>query len=78
MTTGGSAADWPSWRGPDANGVAPEPEEAVAWADAEGLIRETVDQLLAPYGVDADVHYVRGVPPVVNSGMPSSTVRAAR
>ncbi|WP_148571163.1 amidohydrolase [Nocardioides caldifontis] len=45
--------------------------DQVAWADAESLVRETVDQLLAPYGVDADVHYVRGVPPVVNE--PRST-----
>ncbi|MGN6128877.1 MAG: amidohydrolase [Nocardioidaceae bacterium] len=40
--------------------------DAVAWADAEGLIRALIDQIVAPYGVDADVTYVRGVPPVVN------------
>jgi amidohydrolase len=49
--------------------------DQVAWADAEFLVRETVDQLLAPYGVDADVHYVRGVPPVVNE--PRSTALLA-
>jgi amidohydrolase len=45
--------------------------DAVAWADAEGLVRGLVTQLVAPYGVTADVTYVRGVPPVVNE--PDST-----
>ena len=40
--------------------------DAVAWADAEDLVRELIAQILAPYGVGADVTYVRGVPPVVN------------
>ena len=40
--------------------------DAVAWADAEDLVRELVEQVLAPYGVHAEVTYVRGVPPVVN------------
>ncbi len=40
--------------------------DAVAWADAEDLVRELVAQILAPYGVGAEVTYVRGVPPVVN------------
>jgi amidohydrolase len=40
--------------------------DAVAWADAEGLIRELVAQIVAPYGVTAEVSYVRGVPPVIN------------
>ncbi|RLV49996.1 amidohydrolase [Nocardioides mangrovicus] len=41
--------------------------DAVAWAEAEELIRELVAQLLLPYGVTAEVDYVRGVPPVVNA-----------
>lgn len=45
--------------------------DAVAWADAEGLVRGLVAQILAPYGVGADVTYIRGVPPVVNE--PTST-----
>jgi amidohydrolase len=45
--------------------------DAVAWADAEHLIRELIEQIVAPYGVQAEVDYVRGVPPVVNE--PSST-----
>ena len=40
--------------------------DAVAWVDAEDLVRELIDQVLAPYGVGAEVTYVRGVPPVVN------------
>jgi len=46
--------------------------DALAWADAESLVRELVYQVLAPYGVGAEVTYVRGVPPVVND--PASTV----
>ncbi|HSE72168.1 MAG TPA: amidohydrolase [Nocardioidaceae bacterium] len=40
--------------------------DAVAWADAEVLIRELIEQIVAPYGVHAEITYVRGVPPVVN------------
>ena len=40
--------------------------DAVAWADAEDLIRELIAHILAPYGVEAETTYVRGVPPVVN------------
>ena len=40
--------------------------DAVAWADAEQLVRQLVAQIIAPYGVTADVTYQRGVPPVVN------------
>jgi amidohydrolase len=47
--------------------------DAVAWADAEHLIRELIEQIVAPYGVQAEVDYVRGVPPVVNE--PASTRR---
>ena len=46
--------------------------DAVAWADAEQLIRQLVTTIVAPYGVSAEVSYQRGVPPVVNH--PSSTV----
>ena len=40
--------------------------DAVAWADAEHLVRETVSQIVEPYGVVPEVIYVRGVPPVIN------------
>ena len=46
--------------------------DAVAWADAEDLIRGLIDQILEPYRVGAEVSYVRGVPPVVNE--PTSTL----
>ena len=50
--------------------------DAVAWAEAEGLIRELIAQIVAPYGVGAEVTYIRGVPPVVNE--PGSTAMLAR
>ena len=40
--------------------------DARAWHDAEHLVRRLVRDLVAPYGVDAEVDYLRGVPPVVN------------
>jgi amidohydrolase len=40
--------------------------DAVAWGDMEQRIRAHVDEILAPYGVRAEVDYRRGVPPVVN------------
>ena len=50
--------------------------DAVAWADAEDLVRELIGQIVAPYGVGAEVTYVRGVPPVVNE--PGATAAARR
>jgi amidohydrolase len=40
--------------------------DAVAWSDMEQRIRRHVGEIVAPYGVAADVTYTRGVPPVVN------------
>ncbi len=40
--------------------------DAIAWHEAEQLVRRLVADLLEPYGVTAAVDYVRGVPPVVN------------
>jgi amidohydrolase len=40
--------------------------DAVAWSDIEQRIRQYVAEIVAPYGVHADVDYRRGVPPVVN------------
>jgi amidohydrolase len=40
--------------------------DAIAWADAEHLVRETIEQIVLPYGVHPEVIYVRGVPPVIN------------
>lgn len=49
--------------------------DAFAWADAEALVRELIEQIVAPYGVGTEVTYVRGVPPVVNEA--SSTALLA-
>ena len=51
--------------------------DAVAWADAEDLVRELIGQILAPYGVGAQVTYVRGVPPVVNEPVATSLLGGA-
>ncbi len=40
--------------------------DAAAWHDAEHLVRGLVSDVVAPFGVRADIDYVRGVPPVVN------------
>ncbi len=40
--------------------------DAVAWADAEQLVSDIVEQIVEPYGVEPLIRYVRGVPPVVN------------
>jgi len=40
--------------------------DAVAWSEAEKLVPVLVEQVVAPYGVHAQVDYQRGVPPVVN------------
>ena len=40
--------------------------DAVAWADCEGIVRAAVDDIVRPYGVQAEIDYQRGVPPVVN------------
>jgi amidohydrolase len=50
--------------------------DAIAWADAEHLVRETVRQIVEPYGVTPEVIYVRGVPPVINDH--ASTVLLGR
>jgi amidohydrolase len=51
--------------------------DAVAWADAEDLVRELIAQILAPYGVSAEISYVRGVPPVVNETVATATLASA-
>jgi amidohydrolase len=45
--------------------------DPVAWADAEQLVRGLIAQIVSPYGIEADVDYIRGVPPVDNE--PRST-----
>ncbi len=38
------------------------------WEKARAMVEQLVQAVVAPYGVTAEVEYVRGVPPVVNSG----------
>jgi amidohydrolase len=45
--------------------------DAVAWAEAEALVRGVIDEIVSPYGIVAIVDYRRGVPPVIND--PEST-----
>ncbi|MDR7363948.1 amidohydrolase [Marmoricola bigeumensis] len=49
--------------------------DPVAWAGAEELVTTLVHQVVAPFGVTAEVDYTRGVPPVVNQ--PRSTALLA-
>ena len=51
--------------------------DAVAWVDAEDLVRELIHHILAPYGVEADISYVRGVPPVVNEPVSTALLAGA-
>lgn len=78
----GASLVWGLIRAGSATNVIPGAGEAsgtvrmldpVAWSDAEELICELIAQIVAPYGVDADITYTRGVPPVVNE--PAATAR---
>jgi amidohydrolase len=51
--------------------------DAVAWAEAESLVRRLIDQIVAPYGVSAVVDYKRGVPPVVNESLSTRIIGTA-
>lgn len=51
--------------------------DAVAWAEAEPIVRSLVGQIVSPYGVSADVTYQRGVPPVVNDGRATTILAGA-
>jgi len=51
--------------------------DSVAWSDMEQRIRTHVGEIVAPYGVRAEVDYRRGVPPVVNEGASLALLGAA-
>lgn len=51
--------------------------DAVAWGEAEALVRSLVDVIVGPYGVSADIDYQRGVPPVVNGPIPARVLGEA-
>ncbi len=48
-----------------------------AWQRAAKVVQESVPQILAPYGLDVDLSYVRGIPPVVNEERSVRTIDAA-
>ncbi|MDP9221205.1 MAG: amidohydrolase [Actinomycetota bacterium] len=48
-----------------------------AWAQMRDIVTSLVHQVVAPYGVDAEVNYVRGVPPVVNEPAAAADLAAA-
>ncbi|MFT4299648.1 MAG: amidohydrolase [Aeromicrobium sp.] len=51
--------------------------EADAWHRAEKLVRELIADIVRPFGVSAEVIYVRGVPPVVNDFAATEALRQA-
>jgi len=51
--------------------------DAVAWVEAEHVVRSLVSEIVGPYGVTAEVTYQRGVPPVVNTGAATATLTSA-
>lgn len=51
--------------------------DADAWHQAEDLVRELITQIVAPYGVTADITYTRGVPPVANDFEATEILRRA-
>jgi metal-dependent amidase/aminoacylase/carboxypeptidase family protein len=40
--------------------------DATAWETAQEVVTQLIVEILAPYGVQCEIDYVRGVPPVVN------------
>jgi amidohydrolase len=71
----GASVVWGMVRAGTAGNVIPSVGEArgtvrmldvTAWHEAQQVITEIIQTVVAPYGVRAEVDYVRGVPPVVN------------
>jgi amidohydrolase len=48
-----------------------------AWASAPDVINELVDTIAAAYGAKTELHYVRGVPPVINDEFTVDLLREA-
>ncbi len=51
--------------------------DARAWQRAAKLVQESATQVLAPLGVEVELSYVRGIPPVVNEERAVRTIDAA-
>lgn len=53
--------------------------DALAWEHAPQVVTDAVESVVAPYGVQVDVNYTRGVPPVNNDAESVALIeRAAR
>jgi amidohydrolase len=72
----GASLVWGRLRAGDARNVVPDRGEvggvlrlldARNWQQAQPLVDELVRAVVAPYGVQAEIDHVRGVPPVVNA-----------
>ena len=48
-----------------------------AWEQAASVLREAVTKVVAPYGVEVEVHHERGVPPVDNADAATRLLDAA-
>jgi amidohydrolase len=48
-----------------------------AWRSAPDLITRLIREVVAPTGAQADVRYIRGVPPVINDRMASAIIAGA-
>ncbi|MBA2418488.1 MAG: amidohydrolase [Nocardioidaceae bacterium] len=82
----GASMVWGSLHAGNASNVIPAAGElsgtlrmldAAAWHEAEHLVRSLIRDIVAPYGVSADVTYTRGVPPVVNDAASTQSFREA-
>ncbi len=51
--------------------------DAAAWHQAEHMVRGLIRDIIAPFGVSANVVYTRGVPPVVNDFEATEILRQA-
>src|SRR5699024_1458003 len=49
--------------------------DTATWYESEQLMRALVRDIVAPYGVRAEVEYTRGVPPVVNDPHATAVLR---
>lgn len=48
-----------------------------AWRQAEAVSRKVIEQITAPYGVETEIIYSKGVPPVINTEIGSVNMRNA-
>lgn len=82
----GASLVWGMMRAGSAKNVIPAAGEALgtlrmldatAWDNVNKCIDELIHELVAPFGVTAEVDYIRGVPPVVNDAAATELLAAA-